>query len=44
MNDLLENGMKVLMFAHHKVILDGLEESLKKKKAKYIRIDGRVPA
>ena len=32
MNDLLENGMKILMFAHHKIILDGLEESLIKKK------------
>ena len=44
MNDLIENGMKVLMFAHHKVILDGLEESLIKKKQKYIRIDGSVPS
>ena len=43
MNDLLENDLKVLMFAHHKIILDGLEESLIKKKAKYMRIDGSVP-
>jgi len=43
MNDLIENKLKVLMFAHHKIILDGLEESLIKKKVKYMRIDGSVP-
>ncbi len=30
------------MFAHHKIMLDGLEESLVKKKVKYMRIDGSV--
>ena len=42
MNDLIENGMKILMFAHHKIVLDGLEASCKKKKTKYMRIDGTV--
>lgn len=33
---------KVVVFAHHRLMLDGLEEFLKKKKKGYIRIDGRV--
>ena len=43
MNDLIENDLKILMFGHHRIILDALEESVKKKKTKYMRIDGSVP-
>ena len=39
---LLEAGAKFLLFAHHKTVLDGYENHLKKKKIGYIRIDGSV--
>ena len=39
---LLENDVKLLIFAHHKTILDRIEEALMKKKIKSIRIDGDV--
>ena len=42
-NDLIQNDLKFLVFAHHKVVLDGIEEELIKKKEMYIRIDGSVP-
>jgi len=38
----LENNCKFLVFAHHLVILDGIENAMKKKKQPYIRIDGQV--
>lgn len=33
---------KFLIFAHHKVVLDGIEEHVIKKKIDYMRIDGSV--
>ena len=33
-------GQKQLVFAYHKVVLDLLEQGLKKQKLKWIRIDG----
>ncbi|KAJ1617832.1 P-loop containing nucleoside triphosphate hydrolase protein [Pavlovales sp. CCMP2436] len=36
-------GEKLLVFAHHKTVLDGLEEALVRAKASMIRIDGSVP-
>ena len=41
-NDLIQNDLKFLIFAHHKIVLDGIEEEMKKKKHTYIRIDGSV--
>ncbi|XP_044525365.1 SWI/SNF-related matrix-associated actin-dependent regulator of chromatin subfamily A-like protein 1 [Gracilinanus agilis] len=39
--DLLESGReKLLVFAHHKLVLDALSEELEKKHIGYIRIDG----
>lgn len=35
--------MKFLCFAHHKEVMDGLEDAVKKRKIGYIRIDGSVP-
>ena len=40
--ELLENDIKLLIFAHHRVILDGIEQALKDKKIKNIRIDGLI--
>ena len=39
---LLEAGAKFLLFAHHKLVLDHYEDLMKKRKTKYIRIDGKV--
>jgi SWI/SNF-related matrix-associated actin-dependent regulator of chromatin subfamily A-like protein 1 len=42
METLIENNCKFIVFAHHKVVLDGLEDFVKGKKIGYIRIDGAV--
>ncbi|KAF6213119.1 hypothetical protein GE061_010834 [Apolygus lucorum] len=39
---LLEQGKKFLIFAHHRDVLDGICEMLEEKKTYYIRIDGQV--
>ncbi|XP_034945253.1 SWI/SNF-related matrix-associated actin-dependent regulator of chromatin subfamily A-like protein 1 isoform X2 [Chelonus insularis] len=41
-NDLLENEQKLIIFAHHVIVLDGISEILNKKRIKYIRIDGNT--
>ena len=41
---LLEGGVdKVLVFAHHLQVLDGIEAAFASKEIKYVRIDGSVP-
>ena len=44
--ELLESGLKILVFAHHLEVMDKIEESVQKMKGKekpgYIRIDGGV--
>lgn len=40
--DLLENDEKFLIFAHHQCLLDGVEQCLRRKKVKFIRIDGNT--
>ncbi|CAB4008123.1 SWI SNF-related matrix-associated actin-dependent regulator of chromatin subfamily A 1 [Paramuricea clavata] len=40
--DLLEGGHKLIVFAHHREMLDVISETLLKKKIEYIRIDGRT--
>ena len=42
LNDLLEGGSKVLLFAHHIKVLDAIEQDLFRKKIDHIRIDGSV--
>ena len=42
-NDLLESDEKFLLFAHHQIVLNSIEDFLKRKKKKYIRIDGKTP-
>ena len=41
--NLIENGVKFLLFAHHQNILDKYEEFCVEKAIQYIRIDGSVP-
>lgn len=43
-NEELKQGHKFLLFAHHKAIMDGLEENLKSQHIDYIRIDGNTPS
>ena len=42
LSDLLENDIKIIVFAHHYAVLDRLEEHLVKEKITYIRIDGKI--
>ncbi|XP_043851021.1 SWI/SNF-related matrix-associated actin-dependent regulator of chromatin subfamily A-like protein 1 isoform X2 [Dromiciops gliroides] len=43
--DLLESGKeKLLVFAHHKLVLDAISDELEKKQIGYIRIDGATPS
>jgi hypothetical protein len=42
LNDLLEGGSKVLVFAHHIKVLDAIEQELFRLKVGHIRIDGSV--
>jgi SWI/SNF-related matrix-associated actin-dependent regulator of chromatin subfamily A-like protein 1 len=37
---ILENDVKIVIFAHHKVIMDVLECHIKSLKYQYIRLDG----
>lgn len=37
---ILEKKVKFLIFAHHQVMLNAIEDIVKKKNLKYIRIDG----
>ncbi|OAE20045.1 hypothetical protein AXG93_2584s1290 [Marchantia polymorpha subsp. ruderalis] len=39
---MLEGGCKFLVFAHHQVMMDAIQEFLQKKKVKFIRIDGKT--
>ena len=39
---LIENKCKFLIFGHHKIMLDAIEDEVKKLKIDYIRIDGKV--
>jgi SWI/SNF-related matrix-associated actin-dependent regulator 1 of chromatin subfamily A len=39
-SELMENGVKVLIFAHHKVVMNALCDSLASNRHQYIRIDG----
>eukprot|EP00746_Dinoflagellata_sp_MGD_P022172 gnl/MRDRNA2_/MRDRNA2_151850_c0_seq1.p1 gnl/MRDRNA2_/MRDRNA2_151850_c0~~gnl/MRDRNA2_/MRDRNA2_151850_c0_seq1.p1 ORF type:complete len:281 (+),score=64.76 gnl/MRDRNA2_/MRDRNA2_151850_c0_seq1:82-924(+) len=39
---LLENDQKFLIFAHHHVMMDALEQKVQSAKVKYIRIDGKT--
>lgn len=38
--NLLLKGNKFILFAHHRIVLDSIEEFLQKKHTSYIRIDG----
>ena len=42
MQELIENEVKFIIFAHHLDVLNAVEESVRKKNVKYMRIDGGV--
>lgn len=42
LSDLLQNDVKILIFAHHMEVLNAIEEEIIKLKLRYIRIDGSV--
>lgn len=42
--EMLDNKVKFLLFAHHRCLLDSLEAHLRGKRAQYIRIDGATPS
>eukprot|EP00250_Pteridium_aquilinum_P008253 c17804_g2_i1 orf=317-2359(-) len=44
LSTVIEADCKFLVFAHHKILLDGIEQFLVKKKVHYIRIDGSTEA
>ena len=35
-------GLKIIVFAHHHVMMDGIQELLNDEKVKFIRIDGNT--
>ena len=39
---LLDNEIKFILFAHHQIVLDKIEELAEKRKVDYIRIDGTI--
>ncbi len=41
---ILQNDVKIIIFAHHKVIMDELDSHLKSLKYQYIRLDGDCSA
>jgi len=43
LKDILLNKEKLLLFAHHKLVLDAIEKMANKNKIDYIRIDGSTP-
>jgi SWI/SNF-related matrix-associated actin-dependent regulator 1 of chromatin subfamily A len=42
MDTLIQNNCKFIVFAHHKSVMDSLEDFVVGQKIKYIRIDGKV--
>lgn len=42
--DLIQTDCKFLVFAHHKHVMDGIEEAVKKTDVDYFRLDGSTPA
>jgi SWI/SNF-related matrix-associated actin-dependent regulator 1 of chromatin subfamily A len=42
LSSLLDNDVKILLFAHHKIVMDGLEEHLQKLNVQHIKIDGNT--
>ncbi|KAH7428525.1 hypothetical protein KP509_09G005400 [Ceratopteris richardii] len=44
LSTVIEADCKFLVFAHHKSLMDGIEQFLVKKKVQYIRIDGSTEA
>jgi SWI/SNF-related matrix-associated actin-dependent regulator 1 of chromatin subfamily A len=39
---ILQNDVKIVVFAHHQIVIDQLEIHIKSLKFDYIRLDGQV--
>jgi SWI/SNF-related matrix-associated actin-dependent regulator 1 of chromatin subfamily A len=44
LENLIENKVKFIIFAHHYDVMDAIEDFVVKKKIAYIRIDGQIEA
>ncbi|KMZ61503.1 hypothetical protein ZOSMA_522G00010 [Zostera marina] len=44
LSTVIEDGCKILIFAHHQTMIDSISQYLDKKKVLYIRIDGKTPS
>ena len=44
LQEMLESGLKFLIFAHHKSMMNSLETLLREKRCGYMRIDGTTPS
>jgi SWI/SNF-related matrix-associated actin-dependent regulator 1 of chromatin subfamily A len=44
LDTLIENKVKFLVFAHHYEVMDGIEDSIVRRKVSYIRVDGQLEA
>ena len=42
--EMLDNKVKFLLFAHHRCLLDALEAALRGRRVRYMRIDGATPS
>jgi hypothetical protein len=42
--DALEGGAKLLVFAHHRAMLDALEAAVRNARVPYVRLDGSTPS
>ncbi|KAL5112227.1 hypothetical protein TcWFU_005871 [Taenia crassiceps] len=42
--DLLEEGRKFILYAHHQEMLDAMSRVMESKQVEYIRIDGKTPS
>lgn len=43
LSQLIENDVKMIIFAHHRHMMDGLSDLLTKAKISFMRIDGETP-
>jgi SWI/SNF-related matrix-associated actin-dependent regulator 1 of chromatin subfamily A len=44
LENLIDNKVKFIIFAHHYDVMDAIEDFVVKKKVAYIRIDGQIEA
>ena len=42
LDSLIDNNSKFIVFAHHQVVIDGIEDIVRKKRVSYVRITGQT--